>query len=106
MRTLFQIWRPMEKLLYLPDTLALIDGDTLDEMPAARENQQRNETESKGNLSYKSFDVVVLYFPSYNTRQYWQSTVIDSSVQTDSMHLKSLSVPFLNVEDQASTVTE
>ena len=38
MRTLFQIWRPMEKLLYLPDTLALIDGDTLDEMPAASEN--------------------------------------------------------------------
>ena len=38
MRTLFQIWRAMEKLLHLPDTLALIDGDTVAEMPAAKEN--------------------------------------------------------------------
>ena len=45
MRTSFQIWRPMEKLLHLPDTLALIDGDTLDEMPGAKENEQRNEKE-------------------------------------------------------------
>ena len=35
----------MEKLLHLPDTLALIDGDTLAEMPAAKENKQRNEKE-------------------------------------------------------------
>ena len=37
-RTLFQIWIAMQKLLHLPDTLALIDGDTLAEMPAAKES--------------------------------------------------------------------
>ena len=36
----------MEKYLDLPDTLvALIDGDTIAEEPAVRENYQRNKRE-------------------------------------------------------------
>ena len=57
----------MEKFLDLPDTpVALIDGDTIAEVPAVRENQQRNKQGVRENgrmnvLTWSYFDC-----PLYN----------------------------------------